>query len=202
VLVAITIRQRTRTAFDQFVLNREGQTLLDNLNRYYQNHGTWEGLADNLLSILDAPPRNLKGGKDFARKWMPFTLIGVDRVVVFSMQSNLIGKPMSSRDLARAVPLLVNGEAAGWVLLSPLSGEWVPDSPEALFLRTVNRATLLSALVAAILALTLGGILAFTLTRSLRELTEATIEIAHGKLGRQVRVRSKDGWGWRPLLTK
>src|SRR3990172_11510066 len=106
-------------------------------------------------------------------------------MVVFSMQPSQIGKLMSRRDLERAVPLLVKGEAAGWLLLYPLAGEWIPDSPEGLFLMNVNRATLLSALVAALLALTLGGLLAFTLTRSLRELTEATVEIARGKLARQ-----------------
>src|SRR3990170_3372915 len=195
VLVAVIVRQRTRTAFDQFLLNREGQTLIDKLDRYYQTHGSWEGVADNLLSIVDAPPRNLNGGRDFGRDWMRFTLVGADQMVVFSMQPSQIGKLMPRRDLERAIPLLVNGEAAGWLLLSPLSGEWIPDSPEGLFLRNVNRATLLSALVASLLALTLGGLLAFTLTSSLRELTEATVEISRGKLGRQVKVRSTDELG-------
>src|SRR3989304_5162338 len=43
VLVAVIVRQRTRTAFDQFLLNREGQTLIDKLDRYYQTHGSWGG---------------------------------------------------------------------------------------------------------------------------------------------------------------
>ncbi|HLE52776.1 MAG TPA: HAMP domain-containing sensor histidine kinase [Anaerolineales bacterium] len=195
VLVAVIIRQRTRTAFDQFLLNREGQTLIDRLDRYYQTHGSWEGVADDLLSVMAAPPRNSFGSRDFRRDWMRYSLVGVDRVVVFSMQPNQIGKLMSRRDLERAVPLLVNGEAAGWLLVAPLAGEWITNSPEGLFLRNVNRATLLSALVAALLALTLGGLLAFTLTRSLRELTEATVEIARGKLGKQVKVRSTDELG-------
>ncbi len=62
-------------------------------------------------------------------------------------------------------------------------------------MRNVNRATFLSALVASALALTLGSLLAFTLTRSLRELTEATVQIAQGKLGLQVKIRSRDELG-------
>ena len=62
-------------------------------------------------------------------------------------------------------------------------------------MRNINRATLVSALVAALLALAMGGLLAFTMTRSLRELTEATVEIARGRLGMQVKVRSKDELG-------
>jgi two-component system sensor histidine kinase BaeS len=49
--------------------------------------------------------------------------------------------------------------------------------------------------VAVLLALVLGGLLAFTMTRSLRELTEATVEIAKGRFGKQVKVRSKDEIG-------
>jgi signal transduction histidine kinase len=52
-----------------------------------------------------------------------------------------------------------------------------------------------SALVAVLLAFTLGSMLALGLTRSLRELTEATVAIARGKLGMQVKVRSKDELG-------
>jgi signal transduction histidine kinase len=72
---------------------------------------------------------------------------------------------------------------------------WLATTPEGRFLRTVTLASLFSALVAVALALALGGLLAVTLTRSLRELTEATIEIARGKLGRQVKVRSNDELG-------
>ncbi len=91
--------------------------------------------------------------------------------------------------------LQVDGETAGWILPPPVPRQWIPNSPEELFLQNINRATLLSALVATLLALTLGGFLAFTMTRSLRELTEATVDIARGKLGIQVKVRSKDELG-------
>lgn len=62
-------------------------------------------------------------------------------------------------------------------------------------LKNINRATFISALIAAVLALILGSVLAFTLTRPLRELTEATHEISQGKFGLQVKVRSQDEMG-------
>jgi len=46
-----------------------------------------------------------------------------------------------------------------------------------------------------LVALVLGGILAYTLTRSLRELTAATQALARGELGHQVKVRSQDELG-------
>ncbi|MCU0484518.1 MAG: cell wall metabolism sensor histidine kinase WalK, partial [Anaerolineales bacterium] len=66
---------------------------------------------------------------------------------------------------------------------------------EDIFLRTVNRAALVSSIVAVVLALILGSLLAFTLTRPLRELKEAALEIARGKFGLQVKVRSQDEMG-------
>ena len=104
------------------------------------------------------------------------------------------------RDLERAIPLVLAGQPAGsqhigWVSLEPLSRNWIPNSPEAGFVEGINRAALVSALVAIVLALAMGSLLALSMTRSLRELTEATQELARGRLGRQVKVRSQDELG-------
>jgi signal transduction histidine kinase len=199
ILVVIITRQQTRSAFDKFILDREGQTLVDNLEQFYQTHGSWMGVSDTLQASTqpspEAPPPGPDGGGGIRHDRVRFTLVGADRTVVFSMVPDQAGKSVTSRDLERAVPLVVNSQTAGWLLLAPPPGNWGPTSPEGLFLQNVNRATLLSALVAALLALTLGGLLAFTMTRSLRDLTEATVEIARGKLGMQVKVRTKDELG-------
>jgi signal transduction histidine kinase len=195
VLVAVIIQQRTRTAFGQFIVNQEQQTLADNLTQYYQTHGSWEGVADSLPTLLNAPSPDSKDGPGFQGSRLPFALVGADRVVVFGGPPDQIGRQVSSRALEGAVPLVVNSETVGWMLPNQGPRSWIPSSPEGRFLQDVNGATMLSALVAIFLALTLGGVLAFTMTRSLRELTEATIEIAKGKLGMQVKVRSKDELG-------
>jgi signal transduction histidine kinase len=93
------------------------------------------------------------------------------------------------------VPLEVDGETIGWLVFTPAIDHWLPGTPEGNFLRAVNQATLLSAVAATGFALVLGSILAYTLTRSLRELTAATKEVAKGKLGYQVQVRSRDELG-------
>jgi signal transduction histidine kinase len=152
-------------------------------------------VAASLQRVLDDLPRPGGGRRDFRRDWQRFTLVGSDRTVLFSTLPNQIGQEVTGRDLDRAVPLDVNGETVGWLLLAQNPRVWTPNSPEAIFLRNINRATLLSALIAAALALLLGGLLAFTMTSSLRELTEATVEIARGRLGRQVQVHSQDELG-------
>lgn len=194
-LVAVVIRQRARAAFDQFILSREQQALVTHLVQYYAANGGWDGVGENLGPLLAAAPRASEGRRDFPRDWMHMTLVDVERTVVFSLRADQLGQVVARQDLERAVPLTVDRQPIGWLVLAPAPRQWIPSSPEGLFLRNLNTATRLSALVAAVLALLLGGFLAFTLTRTLRELTEATDEIARGQLGRQVQVRSHDELG-------
>lgn len=195
ILVAVLIRQRTRAAFNEFVVNRDQQALVDDLVQYYQENGSWSGIGASLLVKGAELPRAQEEVRDARPEWMRFILVGPDRTVVFSGRPNQIGRKVANRELDRAVPLKADGEVAGWLIPAQSPRDWIPDSAEGLFLRDVNRAALISALVAAGLALSLGGLLAFTLTRSLRELREATVEIAQGKLGGQVKVRSQDELG-------
>lgn len=200
-LVALIIRERTRSAFDTFLLNRDQQTLVENLLEYYQANGSWQGVAENLQLATNGPaaPGNplppFEDEPKFRRDWLRFTLVGADGKIVFSTFPYQIGQPMNSAVLAQAIPLKVQDQTAGWLLPSALPHTLDPKTPEGAFLEDVNHAIGLSALVAAILALTLSGLLAFGMTRSLRELTEATVELARGKLGHQVKVRSKDELG-------
>ena len=195
-LVALAIRERTRSAFDTFLLNRDQQTLVENLLAYYQVAGNWQGVADTWQADPGSPPPPLNNArKNFRRDWQRYTLVGSDGRVVFSPFPGQVGQPVKSIDLVKAIPLNLDNQAVGWLLPATLPHTLDPNSPEGAFLDDVNHAIGLSALAAVILALTLGGLLAFTLTRSLRELTDATIDLAHGKLGRQVKVRSKDELG-------
>ena len=195
VLVAVIVQQRTRLAFTEFILNREQQILVNNLVFYYRANGSWDGLPQNLPDLLSAMPRLATGERDDDHDWAGLTLVGPDKVVIFSVLPGRVGDTVSNTALERGAALEMDGEIIGWLLVTPNTRELIPNSAEDIFLRTVNRASLTSALVAALLALALGTFLALTLTRSLRELTEATIEIARGRFGKQVKVRSKDELG-------
>jgi two-component system sensor histidine kinase BaeS len=195
VLVAVIVQRRTRLAFTEFILNREQQILVNNLVLYYQANGSWEGLPGNLPALLSTLPRVGTGERNSEDDWAGLTLVGPDKVVIFSVLPGKVGDTISNSTLERGATLEMNGEIIGWLLVTANTREMIPNSAEDIFLRTVNRASLTSALVAALLALTLGGFLALTLTRSLRELREATVEIARGRFGKQVKVRSKDELG-------
>lgn len=194
-LVAIVLRHQTQAAFDQFILTRDQQSLVDNLVGYYQTYGSWEGFTERYQPAMQFPIPSFSDRRDFRRDWEFFTLVGADKIILLSSRPDQVGSTVSEKDLDRGLVLTDGDTTVGWLLLSPEPREWIPNSPEGTFLANINQATLLSSLVAVGLALILGSLLAFTLTRTVRELTEASNEIAQGKLGRQVKVRSKDELG-------
>ena len=66
---------------------------------------------------------------------------------------------------------------------------------EVEFIESTNRTLLDGALMAAVIALLLGIFLSRTLTRPIRELTQATHALSAGSLSQQVPVRSNDELG-------
>lgn len=195
ILVAIIVRTRTQQAFDQFIFSREQVSLVNNLLLFYQRNGSWAGLGSNFKVDRSSGLWILENDRNPSREWMRFSLANMDQVIIYSYQSDRVGFSFTNREMEQVVELVLNGEKIGLLYLPQLASVRVPHSPEDIFLRTVNRAAFVSALVAVVLALILGSLLAYTLTRPLRELTEATLEIARGKFGLQVKVRSQDEMG-------
>ena len=195
ILVTVIIQQRTRTAFNNFILTREQQNLAENLVYFYQANGSWTGVANDLVSLQAYIPMQPGGMRNPFPESSPLTLVTADQIIIYSNQSAEIGQKVSKSELSGAIALQSNNQTIGWLILTPVRRSFTSNTPEGIFLRNVNSATLLSAFVAVLLALLLGGLLAFTMTRSLRDLTEATVEIAKGRFGKHVKVRSKDEIG-------
>jgi two-component system, OmpR family, sensor histidine kinase BaeS len=195
ILVAVIIQTQTKAAFGNFIENQQQQTMADNLVTYYQTNGSWTGVGADIAYMQPNLPMQSFTTRGGPPGGSPYTLVGPDRVVIYSNQPNEIGQTINNSTLKGAITLQSNNQEIGWLMLTPVDRNFNPNTPESNFLNNVNRATLLSAGVAVLLALILGGFLAFTMTRSLRDLTEATGEIARGRFGKQVKVRSKDEIG-------
>ena len=195
VLVAILVRRSTQRQFDRLILDQNQQVLVANLTGYYQEHGSWDGVESAFRPDQGgSPPIHGPGTRWEARRFL-FTIADSDGIITYGGNPENVGKKLSPANLRNGIPMEVDGETAGWLLFTPAIDRWQPGTPEGDFLFGVNRAIFLSALVAIGIALVLGGILAYTLTSSLRELTAATQVLARGKLGHQVNVRSKDELG-------
>ncbi|KPK07957.1 MAG: hypothetical protein AMJ56_12495 [Anaerolineae bacterium SG8_19] len=193
VLVALFVRQQTQREFDQFVLRRYQADLIVDLSTYYQQNGGWQNL--NAITVR-GPNRHFgpRGGESFPA---PVILTDAQGSVIYGGRHYEPGHQLSPASLQNAVPVEVDGETVGWVQFIDLPGQEVVvlGSPESEFLQSVNRAILFGTLGAVVVALFVGIILARTISRPVREVTEATRIVAEGNLGYQVPVRTKDELG-------
>ncbi|MBN1149527.1 MAG: HAMP domain-containing protein [Anaerolineales bacterium] len=194
-LAAIMIQQRTRLEFTQLIRNQSQETLVPNLGQYYQSTGSWAGVEAVFRSAQRPLPVPQELDNHFDPRRSLFTLTDSSGQVIYGRSLHESNTAVPASELEKGTPVEVDGEIVGWLLFNPALERWKPGTPEGAFLSSVNSAIVLSALVATASALLMGGVLAYTMTRSLRELTTATRELAQGKLGRQVSVRTKDEIG-------
>ena len=192
VLVALFLARQTRSQFDQFLSDSYEEALVLRLADYYAANGSWAGVSPRLLNL----GRQGQGHMGMMERPLPWILADETGRVILGASRYLIGQQLDRRLLARSTPSAVEGQTVGWLVQIPVAATaQTVQTPESIFLTGINRAILFSALVAIAIALVLGGLLAQTISRPVRQLTEATTAVAQGELGRQVDVRSSDEIG-------
>ncbi|MEI2690920.1 MAG: ATP-binding protein [Anaerolineae bacterium] len=189
-LVALFVGVRTQREFDQFVSVRYQQDLVNQLAEFYRQYGGWQDLSAIKLRFAD------EWGRAAYRR-APVALVDTSRTVVLGGHSYEVGQQVNQAALRGALPVEVDGQIVGSVILDlpDKPAEHDPYSPEDTFLRKVNRAIVYGALGAALIALVLGVLLARAISDPVKELTEATQRVAGGELGHQVMVRTQDEIG-------
>lgn len=186
-LVALLLGQRTRSEFDRFVSNQDQTILIPVLGEYYATHGSWDGLEYALES-----------DHTFAVRSRGLTVFDNAGMVVLGNRRYHAGERIPDRLINNSTPITANGNTVGYALFAPPEfNDPDPDHlpPEITFLQSLTWATAISAVIAVVIALFLGSLLAQTLTRPIRELTAATKRMASGRLDQQVKVHSHDEIG-------
>jgi two-component system, OmpR family, sensor histidine kinase BaeS len=186
-LVAVLAGRIASVEFSGFVQQQQRQQLARELANYYETHGGWQGIETAVFSSEAA------AGMTEAGASRPLALAGANGRVVRSGAGHGFGGRVPPRMLAEGMPIMVGGEQVG-ILVSDHRHRQMPLTIDSLMQR-VNRALLLGAGGAALIALLLGTVLAQTLVRPLRELTGATQAMAGGDLNQRVPVRSQDELG-------
>ncbi len=179
-IIVVFTRAATNREFDKFVNNQYEADLVDQLTTYYKENQTWVGVEKTFSRDHngDRPPF--------------FSIAGTSGKVIVAGMDRHPKEIVSAGELKAGTQIQVNGEAVGILLLNT-----PPDKNplEAEFLRRLSQSIYLSAIGTLILAFILGAILSGTITRPIRELTKATHDMAGGKFGQQVPVRSRDEIG-------
>ncbi len=188
-VVVAFARWNTSAEFRQYVFNRNQENFVTVLSNYYSQDGSWRGVGQVFprgpmpFGIL--PPQAMPAGE--------IVLVDADFNVLIGGRGLHVGQRISTDQLDDALPVEVDSDVVGYVLLRRDAFREQPN--EAAFLQRLTQSLLLGSLVVIVLALLLGFILARSLTRPLRQLTAATRRVAAGDLAFKVDVGSRDELG-------
>ena len=198
VLLAVVTGRMTASEFGSFVHYQEQEALAQRLGDYYRQQGSWDGVSAILQGMqmggqfgLGPPPAT--GGQGRGQGRNRVALFDASGVVVVSGMGYREGEAVSPAVIQEGAPVIVDGQMVGTVVQT--RGTPAVTTAGAAFLERINHSLVLAALGATLVALLLGTLLARTLTRPLRELTEAAQAVARGELGLAVQVPSQDELG-------
>ena len=184
--IAIFTRFSTNREFNQFVIQRDKDEMGEELARYYQINGSWEGIDTSYIGFT-AERYGHRNGKP-----SNFFLTDADGVVLIEGGSHGRGE-MANSQTNEAAPIFVDNMVVGYLFIeSPPANR---NSVEINFVNRLDSLMVPTAIGAVLLAFILGIILSRTIARPIRELTNATREMAKGKLGQTVKVHSNDEIG-------
>jgi signal transduction histidine kinase len=166
--------------------------LADDLADYYRVHGSWEGVAP-LISDPSPWHRMMRSMNPRAGPANdPITDVTLSdaggRVVAGALPR---GRHLSPAQLEAATPIEVGETVVGFLLVSTPSDSAIGDN----LIGRLMRGTWLVAAVTGLAALVAGGLLVSGLLKPVRELTQASRDLAAGDLSRRVVVHSRDEVG-------
>ena len=187
-MVAVLARWNTGTEFDDFVYNRNKSEMATLLANYYHMQGSWEGVQPNIiLQSLDLVER------PGIHSEIEFTLVDQSGIVIVEGPGYALGETVLSDYINKGTIIKVDDQLVGTLLIGKESFHVKPM--ERSFIREVGHFLLTVAFSVAGLALILGILLAYNITRPIDQLIQVTREISQGTLGGQADVRTRDEIG-------
>jgi signal transduction histidine kinase len=179
-IIVLFTSAATHREFDTLVNNKYQADLINQLAEYYQKNQTWEGVEKTFSRDHNGNNR------------LFFSIADPHGKIIIASMNRRPSETLNAKELEEGTPIQINNETVGILLINtppdknPLENE---------FLRRLNQSMYLSAMGTILVAFILGAILSGTITRPIRELTKVTHEMANGKFGQQVTVRSRDEIG-------
>jgi len=198
-VIFITARWNTRQEFIRFLTDQSQNSFVTNLSIYYQQNGSWDGVQYVFFDNYSRPNPGLGQGQGQGQGPRseqfppPFILTDTNGIVLVSNGRFTSGQQVPDEDLELGIPIMEDGKTVG--ILVPTRVPFQGNPRELEFIERINITLLYGALIGAVIALFLGIFLSRTITRPIRELTQATHAVSQGDLSQQVPVRTKDELG-------
>jgi len=193
-LMAFFSRQAVFRRFDTLLFDQAKSVFSARLLEYYQSSGSLEIAAQHIRGSREglgpAPSEEFIPRENFANR---FAVVDPEGSVILPAGPFRSGEIVTGQSFDQGTVLKVDGQEIGRVLNPGLPIERSMEQER--FLKQTSTVLLYTAIGAVAASVLLSLLLAYTFTRPLREMTTATQEVAAGKLGQQVPVRSQDEIG-------
>lgn len=212
------IRGATEAEFELYTTSiglGQAERISSILADYYVDNGGWEGINSYLATSVNFPsgPRTGQGnpmmgnrrgqgpmsGNEMMSGMNVWQIIGLQLLlvdasgrIVADPSGDLQGLQLSEDDLNDGVPVSANGQHVGTILVTT-AVESPTQNQE--FLQKVDRAILISVVIAGGIAILFGALIVWRIVRPVRQLTSAAQAIASGELDQKVEVPPGDEIG-------
>jgi signal transduction histidine kinase len=175
-----------------------GSDLTQSLADYYRQHQSWSDV-DAFLSNTNGQtggqgqgqgrgPGSEQGGSQTGGMLNQNIIANIQWVIVYAPDAARIGQDLSQSELESALPVEVDGQVVGYLMM-PGSAGGLPTNFESQLLAKVRNATLLAALISGVVALILALVLANQVAKPVKALTQSAKRIAQGDLSQQIDVK-------------
>lgn len=192
VVAAIFSRIITQQTFNQVFTDRNKAAFVTTVQSYYAAHGSWDGVGAYMRSLAGQPPANADN-PTVQMQPQPFLLTDASYVILLSDRLLPPGATLPADQRQNGQAVVVSGTTVGWVFVGQQPQNLSPQ--EQAYINRTDVTLLLSSLVAVLVALMLGLLFARSLTRPVRDLTQAITTMTQGSTYQAVPVRSADELG-------
>lgn len=175
------------------------QETVDDLEAYYDQHGSWDGVDSLLAGQMSMPMMgNTTPGNGLARgnqmgpgRREPFTLTDANLVVVWSSNGESVGETIANQSKNNGIELTSNaGVTIGYLFVSGRTA--LQASEVSPLLATLRNTLIRVSLIATFLAILFAILFTNKLTKPINDLTSAAKTLSHGNLTVRVNEAGND----------
>ncbi|MBL8078566.1 MAG: HAMP domain-containing protein [Anaerolineales bacterium] len=185
--IVVLTRFSANREFTKFISNQYEAELVEELEGYYAKSTSWDGINEAAIGHMQNQfgPENDRPSN--------FCIADLNGLIIRESFTHKLGDMVPPDVLETSLAITVDEKTVGYLLIDKPPDRRDPMETE--FVRRLDSSLLLTAVGTIILAFIFGAVISRTITKPIRELTNATHAMAAGKLGQKVAVRSKDEIG-------
>ena len=191
-IIFLTARWNTRAEFISFLSDQNQTDLIAELSDYHLANQSWNGVDNFFMQGTNHPMPGMRQRPGHGML-PPFTLADENGIVIISNGKYQHGDKLNDADARVGTSINENGKVIGIFVPERMPFQGQPRELE--FIERTSLTLLYGAMIGSVIALLLGIFLSRTITRPIRELTQATHAVSEGDLSQQVTVRSNDELG-------